>query len=99
MSEPGLFHVVVEAIIEKDGKILLMKRSPERDHAPNEWETLSGRMQQGESFEEAVHREVLEETGLDEHSEYHWVTPEEAPSLIKDANGQRAINCFVQAHK
>lgn len=65
MSDSGLFRLVVEAIIEKEDKILLMKRSPERDHAPNEWETLSGRMNQGETFEQAVYREVLEETGFE----------------------------------
>jgi 8-oxo-dGTP diphosphatase len=65
MSKEGLFYVAVEAIIEKDGKILVTKRAPGRDHAPGEWETLTGRVDQGETFEEAVKREVREEVGLE----------------------------------
>ena len=65
INDKGFFHVVVEAIIEKDGKILITQRSLDRDHAPGEWETLTGRVGQGETLEEAVKREVKEETQLD----------------------------------
>ncbi len=61
---PGTFHVAVEALIEKDGKLLVTKRADDRDHGAGEWETITGRVEQGESFEDAVHREVMEETGL-----------------------------------
>lgn len=64
-NDKGMFHVCVEAIIEKDGKILITQRSFARDHAPGEWETLTGRVGQDESLEEAVKREVKEETQLD----------------------------------
>jgi 8-oxo-dGTP diphosphatase len=62
---PGLFRVASEAIIEKDGKILITKRAAHREHAPNEWETLTGRIEQGETFEEGLKREVKEEVGLE----------------------------------
>ncbi len=66
MSQPpGIFHTAIEAVVVKDGKILITQRSFEKDHAPGEWETLTGRVNQGESFEEAVLREVKEEVSLD----------------------------------
>ena len=61
---PGVFNVAIEAIIVKNGKILITQRSFERSHAPGEWEILTGRVDQGETFEEAVKREVKEEVGL-----------------------------------
>jgi 8-oxo-dGTP diphosphatase len=61
---PGIFNVAVEAVIVKDGNILITQRSFERSHAPGEWEMLTGRVEQGETFEEALKREVKEEVGL-----------------------------------
>jgi len=60
----GKFLVVVAFFIERDGLILLLRRSESKDHAPGEWECGSGRVKQGESAEEAVIREAQEETGL-----------------------------------
>jgi 8-oxo-dGTP diphosphatase len=60
----GVFNVAVEAVIVRDGKILITQRSFERPHAPGEWEILTGRVVQGETFQEAVAREVMEEVGL-----------------------------------
>ncbi len=53
----------VGAIIEDNGKILLMKRN----HKPfnNYWGLPGGHIDQGETAEQAVIREVKEETGLD----------------------------------
>jgi len=62
---PGIFNVAVEGIVIKDGKILITQRSYDRSHAPGEWEILTGRVDQGETFEEAVKREVKEEVGLE----------------------------------
>lgn len=58
------FVVAVAFVIEKDGSVLMLRRSPFKDHAPGEWETGSGRIEAGETPEQAVHREVREETGL-----------------------------------
>jgi 8-oxo-dGTP diphosphatase len=58
------FIVGVAFVIERNGKILMLRRSPAKDHAPGEWETGSGRLESGETLDEAVHREVREETGL-----------------------------------
>lgn len=72
MNKIGVFNVAVAVIIEKDNKILITKRSAKRDHAPNEWEAgITGRVDQGETCEEAAVREVKEETGL----EVELITP------------------------
>jgi 8-oxo-dGTP pyrophosphatase MutT (NUDIX family) len=61
----GRFLVVVAFLIERDGHVLLLKRSHVKDHAPGEWEVGSGRVRQGESAFSAVYREAKEETGLE----------------------------------
>jgi 8-oxo-dGTP pyrophosphatase MutT (NUDIX family) len=53
-------------IIEREGgEVLLLKRSPLKDHAAGEWESGSGGILSGESPYVAVVREAKEETGLD----------------------------------
>jgi 8-oxo-dGTP pyrophosphatase MutT (NUDIX family) len=59
------FLVCVVFVIERDGRVLLLKRSRTKDHAPGEWETGSGGILSGESPYAAVIREAKEETGLD----------------------------------
>jgi 8-oxo-dGTP diphosphatase len=61
----GKFLVVVCFLIERNGQVLLLKRSMARDHARREWEPGSGRVEQGESALGAVFRYAKEETGLD----------------------------------
>lgn len=65
MAKPGSFQVALEAVIEKDGQILLTRRSFDRDHAPGEWETLTTRVESAKTFEQALKREVKEEVGLE----------------------------------
>jgi len=62
MSEPKL--LVVAAVIERDGRFLLGKRSLAKRSAPGVWHAICGRLELGESEVEGVQREVLEETGL-----------------------------------
>ncbi|HKO93341.1 MAG TPA: NUDIX domain-containing protein, partial [Polyangiaceae bacterium] len=55
---------VIAAIIEREGRFLLGKRSPHRPSAPGYWCPICGRVEPDESQAEAVVREVREETGL-----------------------------------
>ena len=51
-------------------KYLLLRRSPEKDFAPGVWECVTGRVDQGERFEQALHREVREELGIQVQIEF-----------------------------
>jgi 8-oxo-dGTP pyrophosphatase MutT (NUDIX family) len=59
------FIVAVAFLIERDGCLLMIRRSADRDHAPGEWECGSGRLEEGEEPRDAVIREAHEETGLE----------------------------------
>ena len=58
------FYLTVKGIVERDGKILVLKRSALDDHLPGVWETPGGGVDKEESPQEALKREILEETGL-----------------------------------
>jgi len=54
---------VLAGIIEKDGKILIARRKPETNLA-GKWEFPGGKLEQGETPEECLYREILEELGI-----------------------------------
>lgn len=58
-------YVGMGAVIERDSKFLVLKRSKDKDFQPEAWETVTGRLEQDESPNDAILREVKEETGLD----------------------------------
>jgi 8-oxo-dGTP pyrophosphatase MutT (NUDIX family) len=122
----GRFYAYIAALLwfPPNNTYLLLKRSEDKDFASGVWECVTGRVGQGESFEDALRREVHEELGIEvqiefiigtthfyrgderpeneligvayccfidnpeainisaEHSEYRWVTPEEAYDLL-----------------
>ena len=63
----GRFTAMVGMLVwhRTEGRYLLLRRSPTRDHAPGQWESGSGRLEQGEGFIQALRRESREELGLD----------------------------------
>lgn len=56
--------VAVHALIEKDGKYLVTKRSPDNGYMPNLWDTPGGTIHYGEAIDIALKREIYEETSL-----------------------------------
>ena len=63
----GRFSAGIGALIvnEEADCYLVLKRSPEKDFAAGAWECVTGRVDQGEGFEDALHREVREELGVE----------------------------------
>jgi 8-oxo-dGTP diphosphatase len=50
-------------IVDDDGRIFIQRRSPDRRLFPNTWDIVGGHVEPGETLEEALYREVREETG------------------------------------
>lgn len=60
-----VFGLAVRALItDDDSKILILKRSVDSKTNPGKWELPGGKVDQGEPFDQALLREVYEETGL-----------------------------------
>ena len=86
------YHLTVrESIRRPDGKYLITRRVLSQSTAPGWWEVSGGAAQAGESSEEAVRREVLEETGLDVNGcaggymfTYHRENPREGDNYFVD---------------
>jgi len=62
----GRFFAGIGALLWRpsDGRYLVLKRSEAKDAGAGTWECVSGRVDQGEGFVGAVHREVHEELGI-----------------------------------
>ena len=62
---PGEYHVAVGVwIFDGHGHILLTRRSACKSFAPCKWENTGGHVIAGETSEQAIARELFEETGL-----------------------------------
>lgn len=58
------FATVIGVVVNKD-EILLLKRTANRHTSPDKWQPVSGYLGEREAAEDAVLREVKEETNLD----------------------------------
>ena len=64
--QPGEYHLTVLGVIKRpDGRFLITQRVLTKAWAAGCWEVSGGGVQAGETSQEAVRREVLEETGID----------------------------------
>jgi 8-oxo-dGTP pyrophosphatase MutT (NUDIX family) len=68
----GQFNAGIAALIRSpmSGQYLLLRRAADKDYAAGAWECVTGRVDQGEGFEDALHREVQEELGILVKPEY-----------------------------
>lgn len=88
----GEYHLSVLGVIQRpDGKYLITKRAADKAWAPGWWEVSGGAAIAGETSEEAVKREILEETGLDVTNaeggflfSYHRENPREGDNYFVD---------------
>jgi len=74
---------VVAAILEREGLILIGQRTPQQSH-PLEWEFPGGKVEPGETPQQAVVRELQEELDIDardlrEITRYQFAYPGKAP--------------------
>ena len=58
------FFVAGHALIERESKYLVMRRSKLNTYMPLKWDIPGGIVKLGETLEAAIYREVSEETGL-----------------------------------
>jgi 8-oxo-dGTP diphosphatase len=63
----GRFYAGIAAVIRspETRQYLLLRRSEQKDYARGVWECVTGRVDQGEGFEDALRREVREELGVE----------------------------------
>lgn len=61
----GAHVVAVAAMIVREGRVLALRRAPDNLAGPGLWETVSGRVEQGEQPREALAREIVEESALE----------------------------------
>jgi 8-oxo-dGTP diphosphatase len=62
--------ILVNAVVEKDGKILVSQRSFEETHQPGSWTVPGGKVERTEGnvwniIEETLKKEIMEETGVE----------------------------------
>ena len=65
--EVGRFYggIAVSVWSSRQDAYLLLKRSAGKDFAPGVWECVTGRLEQGEGFGDAIREEVREELGVE----------------------------------
>lgn len=86
------YHLtVLGVIVRPDGKFLITQRVMTKSWAPGWWEVSGGGVMAGEESEDAVKREILEETGLDVSGceggyvfSYHRENPGEGDNYFVD---------------
>ena len=94
-----LHSVIVNAVVEKDGKILVSQRSFEEAHEPGKWTIPGGKIDktEGDVFnivEKTCGREVEEETGVEIKEDIQLITNN---TFIR-SNGQHVIALVCLCH-
>jgi len=96
-QKPNIQKMVVCAnvFIRKDGKYLLMKRSPEKKYAPNKIHPFGGKIDQDENPYGGAVREIKEEVGV-EVSDFRFFA---SRSFIRSSGHHVVALSFIADYK
>ena len=87
MSNP-LQVISVILVIRSEGRFLLVQRSEKDDIFPGQWQNMGGKIEIGETVENAIAREMMEEVGLKLEStpiflhSYSWKKDDDSPTKL-----------------
>ena len=65
LHKPIIQKIIVAGAVVKENKVLIIQRSKDEESYPNLWELPSGKREPLESSNDAVVREIKEETNID----------------------------------
>jgi 8-oxo-dGTP pyrophosphatase MutT (NUDIX family) len=80
-----LVYFAQKAFIVRNGKLLVVRRSPDDPNSAGFWEVPGGRIDSGETLDDHIKREVKEETGLEIEPEspfyvWQWTIKSQQPN-------------------
>ena len=96
MKRKTAVFVAVKAFVECDGKILILRESERYNEGTRrgEWDIPGGRIATGENLEDALVREVREETGLNIASCTPFFADETTPRPVVNNEEWQIIRIF-----
>lgn len=103
MSVPRSPLLVVAAVIKKDGKFLIAQRR-EGGSFPLKWEFPGGKLESGETPKEALHRELMEELGIDatigqELARYECRYPAQRVAGVRARGSRTVVLLFFEVRR
>ena len=107
MNSQHLHEVAITAIIERDGKFLIVRRSPNKKRFPGMWTVPGGKLETSDYLalskdtkdywynvlERTLNREVQEEVGLDIHDVQYLTS---LATVHGDGNPSLVISCTAK---
>ncbi len=87
VHEKGLWHkIVVIAIIDKEGNVLMQQRAKDKETNPGKWDiSVAGHVSAGQTSIESAIREVKEEIGMDvEEKDLQYMLTYQTGRKVKD---------------